>query len=44
MHSPHNQAVYLLDAGARIASIIRKAKVDIEELIASGARVELIEP
>ena len=38
-----NTAVYLLYAGARIASIGRKANVDFEELLASGTRVRLVE-
>ena len=36
-----NTAVYLLYAGARIASIIRKAGVDVDALLASGETIAL---
>ncbi len=36
-----NTAIYLLYAGARIASIIRKAGVDVAGLVAGGAQLKL---
>jgi len=39
-----NTAVYLLYAGARIASIVRNSGVDTAALLASGERVVLVEP
>ena len=36
-----NTAIYLMYAGARIASILRKAAVDTDALVASGAALEL---
>ena len=39
-----NTAVYLLYAGARIASIVRNSGVDMNALLASGARIVLVEP
>ena len=36
-----NTAIYLLYAGARIASILRKAAVDVDALVASGAPLNL---
>ena len=39
-----NTAVYLLYAGARIASIVRNSGVDMNALLTSGARIVLVEP
>ncbi len=39
-----NTAVYLLYQGARIASIVRNSGVDMDALLASGARIVLAEP